>query len=130
MRSVNAAGTTLKQAAEPVKQSTAQLTQNLVETSAQMKTLADTNQTTRENLAALTLQLANFVRNFNGIVDQLERATEIITDSLDSYNTKTNEGLTAKLKTFDKSMSEAVGHLQSLIEDLSGALEDFNRNRR
>ena len=127
---LNDANISLKQAADPVKQSALQLSRNLTDTAAQMKTLATANQTTRDNLAALSTRLAEFVRNFNGIADELERSTTTITNSLDNYNVKTNAGLTAKLEAFDKSMAGAVGHLKTLLEDLSDALDDFKRNRR
>lgn len=53
-----------------------------------MKDLANANQTTRDNLAALSTRLDTFVKNFNGIADELERSTKIIFDSLDNYNVK------------------------------------------
>ena len=127
---MNEASTTLKQAAEPVRQSTLQLTKNLTETSAQMNNLANANQTTRQNLFALTERLSNFVKDFNGIAGELERSTEIISGSLETYNYKMSDGLSDALTKFDKSMNDSVGHLKELVEDLSDALNDFNQKRR
>lgn len=126
---VDKASLSFKQAADPVKQSTLQLTKNLTETSAQMKTLADANYTTRENLAALSTQLAAFVKNFNGIADQLERATTIITDSLDNYNAKTSQELRDALTKFDKTVNGAYSGLNEIVNDLTDALDDFRKRR-
>ena len=130
LQQVNNAGISLRQAAEPVKQSTLLLNKNLSETSAQMNTLATANQTTRQNLSMLSDKLKGFADNFDGIANELERSTNIIKDSLENYNAKTGKELQDKLKVFDKSMGDAVSHLQSLVEDLSDALDDFNRKRR
>ena len=130
LQGVADAGNSLSQAAEPVKQSTAQLTRNLSETAAQMNTLSDANRTTRENLAALSERLATFTKNFNGIANELERSTTVITNSLDNYNGKISDGLTNALTQFDKTVSNALGGLNELIEDLKDALDDFNRKRR
>ena len=140
---VNDAGNSLTQAATPLKQSSELLKTQLVTTTraaenfrneitAQMKNLTNENQITRENLSALTGQLATFVKNFNGIADELERSTKIISDSLENYNGKINDGLSNVLTKFDKSMKDAVGHLQSLTEGLTDAVDDLKqlRNRR
>lgn len=130
LQQVNTAGNSLKQAAEPVKQSTLQLTKNLSETAAQMNTLANANRITRENLSDLAARLSTFVNNFNGIADELERSTKSIHDSLDNYNVKTNTGLQEKLATFDKSMNKAFGYLNEIVEELSGVAEDLKQMRR
>ena len=130
LEQVNSAGTSLKQAAEPVKQSTLLLTKNLSETSAQMKNLSAANQITRQNLSDLTTKLKDFTDNFNGIAKELETSTNTIKNSLENYNSKMNDGMTKNLNNFDKRITDAVGHLQSLVQDLSGVLEDFNRKRR
>lgn len=95
-----------------------------------MKDLANANQTTRDNLAALSTRLADFVTKFNGIADELERATDIIGRSLDNYNVKTNAGLKEKLETFDKSMTQAFSYLNEVTEELNDALDDFKKIRR
>ena len=127
---INKASTSLKQAAELVKQSTLQLRNNLVDISAQMKTLSTANQTTRENLSDLSARLRDFVNNFNGIASEFERSTKIIKDSLENYNSKMSEGLTKNLNDFDKTMTKAVGHLQGFVEDLTDAVEDLRKIRR
>ena len=130
LQNMEVASTSLKQAAEPVQQSTLQLTRNLEETSAQMKNLSAANQTTRQNLFDLTTHLSTFVSNFKGIADELERSTKIIYDSLDNYNVKTSAGLKEKLEAFDNSMNQAFSYLNELVEELSGIVEDSKQSRR
>lgn len=130
LQNIDAASTSLNQVAEPVRQSTLQLTRNLEETSAQMKNLSTANQTTRQNLFDLTARLSDFVKNFGGIADELERSTKIIHDSLDNYNFKTNMGLKEKLEAFDNSMNQAFSYLNELVEELSGVVEDSRQSRR
>ena len=130
LQNMEVASTSLKQAAEPVQQSTLQLTRNLEETSAQMKNLSAANQTTRQNLFDLTTHLSTFMSNFKGIADELERSTKIIYDSLDNYNVKTSAGLKEKLEAFDNSMNQAFSYLNELVEELSGIVEDSKQIRR
>ena len=130
LQNMEVASTSLKQAAEPVQQSTLQLTRNLEETSAQMKNLSAANQTTRQNLFDLTTHLSTFVSNFKGIADELERSTKIIHDSLDNYNVKTSASLKEKLEAFDNSMNQAFSYLNELVEELSGIVEDSKQIRR
>ena len=127
LQQVDTAGNSLKQAAEPVKQSTQQITNNLIETSAQMKTLSAANQTTRETLSDLSFELEEFMENFNGIADELEKSTKVIKDSLENYNSKMNDGMTKNLNDFDKRISDAVSYLREIVEDLS---DDLNKRRR
>lgn len=127
---INDASTSLKQAANPVKESTLQLSRNLTETSAQMKTLATANQTTRDNLASLSTQLDTFVKNFNGIADELERSTKIIHDSLDNYNIKTSKELSDALTKFGSTMAEALGGLDEAVSDFSDAVVYVKQKRR
>lgn len=126
---IDTASDSLKQAAEPVKQSTKQLSDNLTETSTQIKTLATTNQTTRQNLLELSDKIKVFVDNFNGISKELETSTNMIKDSLENYNSKMNDGMTKNLTEFDKRITDAVGHLQGLVEGLTDALEDLKQIR-
>ncbi|MBR1646522.1 MAG: anti-phage defense ZorAB system ZorA [Selenomonadaceae bacterium] len=130
LQQVNTAGDLLKQAAEPVKQSTLQLTKNLIETSAQMENLATANQTTRQNLFDLTNRLSTFVNDFNGIADELERSTNVIKDSLEHYNYEISDGLTKALTQFDQRLKDSAGYLSELVEELTDALEDFKKFRR
>lgn len=130
LESMERASLSLKTAADPVKQSTLQLTQNLTATSAQMKTLAEANAITRENLAVLSTRLNDLVKNYNGIANELERATKIITDSLDNYNAATSKQLTDALTKFDKSVNGAYSGLNEIVGDLTEALDDFNKKRR
>ncbi len=124
------AGNSLSQAAAPVKESSAQLTRNLSETAAQMNTLATANQTTRENLAALSERLATFTKNFNGIANELERSTNIIRDSLDNYNGKISDGLTNALTQFDKFVNTALGGLNELLEAFNDTVGYVKQKRR
>lgn len=130
LQGVEAASYSLKQAAEPVTQSTLLLTKNLEATHAQMKILSAVNQTTRTTLFNLTTQLSDVANNFNGVADELERSTKIISGSLDNYNDKMSTGLSDALTKFGEKTAEAVGQLQSAVEDLSDTLGNFNKNRR
>ena len=124
------ASTSLKQAAEPVKESTRQITNNLLETSAQMKNLSTANQQTRQNLFDLSARLREFVTNFNGIANELERSTTIISDSLEHYNFEMSKGLSDALTKFDSTVGKAALQLNEIMEELTGAIEDLRRNRR
>lgn len=128
--SIDTASNTLKQAATPVKESSLQLSRNLTETSAQMKTLATANQTTRDNLAALSTRLADFVTKFNGIADELERATDIIGRSLDNYNVKTSKELSDALTKFGNTMAQVLGELDGIVSDFSETVGYVKKNRR
>ncbi|MBR6711750.1 MAG: anti-phage defense ZorAB system ZorA [Selenomonadaceae bacterium] len=124
------ASTSLKQAAEPVKESTRQLANNLLETSAQMKNLSTANQQTRQNLFDLSARLREFVTNFNGIANELERSTTIISDSLEHYNFEMSKGLSDALTKFDSTVGKAALQLNEIMEELTDAIEDLRRNRR
>lgn len=124
------AGTSLKRVAEPVRQSSEQLSRNLSETSEQMKTLSTANQTTRQNLSDLAARLDTFVKNFNGIANELERSTKIISNSLDNYNGKMSEGLTKNLSEFEKNITQAFSSLNEIVDHLEDAVNDFKKIRR
>ena len=124
------ANTAFKQAAEPVKQSTLQLAKNLTETSAQMNNLAAANRSTRENLSDLTARLRDFVTNFNGIANELDRSTKIISDSLGHYNYEMSKGLIDALTKFDASMGQALNDFNGLVDDFGNMVGDFKKNRR
>ena len=124
------AGTSLKRVAEPVRQSSEQLSRNLSETSEQMKTLSTANQTTRQNLSDLAARLDAFVKNFNGIANELERSTKIISNSLDNYNGKMSEGLTKNLSEFEKNITQAFSSLNEIVDHLEDAVNDFKKIRR
>ena len=68
-----------------------QLSDNLTETSAQIKTLATTNQTTRQNLLELSDKIKVFVDNFNDISKELETSTKIIYDIFAIYGLFANK---------------------------------------
>lgn len=124
------ASTTLKQAAEPVRQSTLQLTRNLAETSSQMNNLANANRITRENLSDLTAQLRNFVNNFKGIANELDHSTKIINDSLGNYNYKMSEGLRDALTKFDSNMGKALADFNELVDEFSDMVGYAKQRRR
>ena len=124
------ASTSLKQAAEPVKQSTLLLTRNLTATSEQMKNLSDANQITRQNLIELSAKLKDFMNNFNGIANEFERSAKIIHDSLENYNIKTSKELSDALTKFGNEMTKALGGLHELIEDFSDMVGYVKQKRR
>lgn len=124
------ANTAFKQAAEPVKQSTLQLTKNLTETAAQMNNLAAANRSTRENLSDLTARLRDFVTNFNGIANELDRSTKIISDSLGHYNYEMSKGLQDALTKFDANMSKALADFNELVDDFGNMVGYVKQRRR
>jgi len=124
------ASTTFKQAAEPVRQSTLQLTRNLNETSAQMNNLANANRITRENLSDLTAQLHTFVNNFKGIANELDHSTKIINDSLGNYNYRMSEGLRDALTKFDSNMGKALADFNELVDEFSDMVGYVKQRRR
>lgn len=95
-----------------------------------MNSLAAVNLSTRQNISNLSGQLANFVQNFNGLADELERTTRIIKDALENYNTATDAALKSKLIEFDKNITKAFNSLQGITEDLGDTLNNFNQKRR
>ena len=95
-----------------------------------MNNLSAANQMTRQNLVDLSSKLDTFVKNFNGIANELERSTKIINDSLGHYNYEMSEGLHKALSEFDSRMNKAVGYLQELLEGLTDAVEDLKKIRR
>lgn len=122
LRNVNEAGYSLRQAAEPVRQSAEQLNRGL-------NNFTAANQFTRQNLVDLTAQLNMLTKNFNGLADEFARTIEIIRDALDNYNAATNAALREKLAAFDKSMNQAFGYLKEIAEDFGDAHNDFRRGR-
>lgn len=127
---IDDASRSLKTAADPVKQSTLQLTQNLRDTSTQIGRLAAVNQTTRDNLSDLSTRLADFVAKFNGIADELERSTKTIHDCLDNYNVKTSKELSKALTDFGNAMTQALGGLEQIVEDFSETVGYVKQKRR
>ena len=127
---MDSASATIKQAADPVKQSTLQLTKNLTETAAQMNNLADANRSTRENLSDLTARLKDFVTNFNSIANELDRSTKIIKDSLENYNYKISDGLRDALTKFDTNMTKALADFNELVDDFSDMVGYVKQRRR
>lgn len=136
LQDVKNAGTSLKQAAEPVRQSSLQLSNHLDKTTraaekfrneitTQMNALGSVNLTTRKNIAELTDKLGTFVKNFNGIAGDLERSTNVIKNSLENYNYRMSEGLRDALNKFDENMNASVGNLEGIMEDLTEILSSI-----
>ena len=111
------------------------------EISDQITSLIKANQQTQNNIGTLITGLREYEQhveqawqncesNFNRIGGELENATDIITDRLNKYNEMMNGSMSKTLTDFDKSMSGAVGLLQSLVEDLQDAADDLQQKRR
>lgn len=120
---VNTSGTALNNSADALLRANGQLLTKLPELTTQMNKLLKANEFTRENLNTLSTQVTTFVKNFNGIADELERAVNLIRDAIKGYNEVTNDGLQKKLDMFDKSITQAVSYLRELVEELNDALE-------
>lgn len=142
----------IKDAAEPVQQSTLALKNLLDQTeqatkkfheeiSAQLSTLTEANQRSEKNIFLLVAGLQeyeknieqawkNYEGNFNRVGGELEKATNIITERLQKYNEMMNGGMQKALTDFDKSVSGAVGSLQALLEDLQDSIDELQKKRQ
>ena len=136
----------LKQAVEPLQNVAITMDTNLkvldramkesnqVTTTAmnQMKSMVEQNQ-----LATMEIQDAvksteaswkAYETQFNGVNKEMKDIFEQLETGLQNYNRTTNEGLTEKLKAFDKSVAEVVDRLASLNEETNDLVDDLNKN--
>ena len=98
----------------------------------QMKSMVEQNQ-----LATMEIQDAVksteeswkvYETQFNGVNKEMKDIFEQLETGLQNYNRTTNEGLTEKLKAFDKSVAEVVDRLASLNEETNDLVDDLNKN--
>ena len=149
---LNNSTSTIAASAEPLHQSIAALKNFLERTeqatkqlhdeiSAQLSRLTDANRQSTANIDNLLTGLREYERNieqawqnyegnFNRVGGELEKATDIVTDRLQKYNEMMNNSMMKNLNDFDKSVSGAIGLLQSMVEDLQDAADDLQKQRR
>ena len=151
LSNIKAATTSLGQAAAPIQQGVSLLRESLKanesatkkfldEISAQINKLATANQKSEDNIETLVLELqeyekniarawVNYENNFNRVGGELERATNIITQRLQDYNNMMNNGMKQTVEKFDKTFTDAVGLLNSAVEDLQDTVDSLARKR-
>ena len=151
LSNIKAATTSLGQAAAPIQQGVSLLRESLKENetatrkfldeiSVQINKLATANQKSEDNIETLVLELqeyekniqrawVNYENNFNRVGGELERATNIITQRLQDYNNMMNNGMKQTVEKFDKTFTDAVGLLNSAVEDLQDTVDSLTRKR-
>ena len=151
LSNIKAATTSLGQAAAPIQQGVSLLRESLKENetatkkfldeiSAQINRLATASRISENNIETLVLELqeyekniqrawVNYENNFNRVGGELERATNIITQRLQDYNNMMNNGMKQTVEKFDKTFTDAVGLLNSAVEDLQDSVDSLTRKR-
>ena len=66
-----------------------------------------------------------YEKRFKGVSGELEKAFVQLDSGMQNYNKVTNEGLMAKLKKFDETISTAVDTLAGLTEEVNENIEDL-----
>lgn len=108
------------------------------EISAQIDKLAKSNQKSKDSIENLVEGLQEYEKNierawleyknnFDRIGGEIEKATNIITERLNNYNNMMNNGMKETLQDFDNSVSNAVGLLQSAVEELQESVDSFTK---
>ena len=129
---------TLKNYLDQIEQATKQLHEEIA---VQLTTLTEANRQSGDNVNRLIEGMneyekniehawENYESNFNRVGGELEKATDIVTDRLQKYNEMMNFGMTKALHDFDESVRNAIGSLQSLVDDMQDSLNDLQEKRR
>ena len=66
-----------------------------------------------------------YEKRFKGVSGELEKAFVQLDNGMQKYNKATNEGLIAKLKEFDETISTAVDTLAGVTEEVNENIEDL-----
>ena len=66
-----------------------------------------------------------YEKRFKGVSGELEKAFVQLDSGMQNYNKVTNEGLMAKLKKFDETISKAVDTLAGVTEEVNENIEDL-----
>lgn len=149
LQNIKTATASLGQAAAPLQQGVLQLRESLKENeiatrkfhdeiSIQINKLVTANQKSEDSIEELVLGLeeyeknierawVNYENNFNRVGGELEKATNIITQRLQDYNNMMNNGMKQTLEKFDRSVTDAVGLLNSAVEDLQDSVDSIRR---
>ena len=67
-----------------------------------------------------------YEKRFKGVSGELEKAFVQLDSGMQNYNKVTNEGLMAKLKKFDETISTAVDTLAGVTEEVNENIEDLS----
>lgn len=133
----------LQKAAEPLQQAAASLdsgvqvlAQSMTKQQADAKSVAESMQKISDDYMESSLYVKNALeeaRNswtayedrFKGVSGELEKAFVQLDSGMQNYNKVTNEGLMAKLKKFDETISTAVDTLAGVTEEVNENIEDL-----
>lgn len=133
----------LQKAAEPLKQAAASLdngvqvlAQSMTKQQADAKSVAESMQKISGDYMESSLYVKSALeeaRNswtayedrFKGVSGELEKAFVQLDNGMQKYNKATNEGLIAKLKEFDETISTAVDTLAGVTEEVNENIEDL-----
>ena len=133
----------LQKAAEPLKQAATSLdngvqvlAQSMTKQQADAKSVAESMQKISGDYMESSLYVKSALeeaRNswtayedrFKGVSGELEKAFAQLDNGMQNYNKVTNEGLMAKLKKFDETISTAVDTLAGVTEEVNENIEDL-----
>ena len=133
----------LQKAAEPLQQAAASLdsgvqvlAQSITKQQADAKSVAESMQKISGDYMESSLYVKSALeeaRNswtayedrFKGVSGELEKAFVQLDNGMQNYNKVTNEGLMAKLKKFDETISTAVDTLAGVTEEVNENIEDL-----
>ena len=133
----------LQKAAEPLQQAAAKLdngvqvlAQSMTKQQADAKSVAESMQKISGDYMESSLYVKSALeeaRNswtayedrFKGVSGELEKAFVQLDNGMQKYNKATNEGLIAKLKEFDETISTAVDTLAGVTEEVNENIEDL-----
>lgn len=133
----------LQKAAEPLKQAATSLdngvqvlAQSMTKQQADAKSVAESMQKISGDYMESSLYVKSALeeaRNswtayedrFKGVSGELEKAFVQLDNGMQKYNKATNEGLIAKLKEFDETISTAVDTLAGVTEEVNENIEDL-----
>ena len=133
----------LQKAAEPLQQAAASLdngvqvlAQSMTKQQADAKSVAESMQKISGDYMESSLYVKSALeeaRNswtayedrFKGVSGELEKAFVQLDNGMQKYNKATNEGLIAKLKEFDETISTAVDTLAGVTEEVNENIEDL-----
>ena len=133
----------LQKAAQPLQQAAASmdngvklLAQSMTKQQADAKSVAESMQKISGDYMKSSLYVKSALeeaRNswtayedrFKGVSGELEKAFVQLDNGMQKYNKATNEGLIAKLKEFDETISTAVDTLAGVTEEVNENIEDL-----
>lgn len=133
----------LQKAAQPLKQAAASLdngvkvlAQSMTKQQADAKSVAESMRKISGDYMESSLYVKSaleearnswtaYEKRFKGVSGELEKAFVQLDSGMQNYNKVTNEGLMAKLKKFDETISTAVDTLAGVTEEVNENIEDL-----